>query len=347
MSDADSVKLKINGQIHDGWTSVQISQSLDALCSSFDLEIFDGAPIATGDACELFIGDVLILSGLVDATNFEISAQSRTLSISGRDKTCDLLDCSALNSPATWKAQKLDKIAKDLIAPFGLELEIEGSLGAAFSSFALEQGETVFDALTRLCRLRGLLLSSTPEGKVKIFTPTPEAVSWALVLGENIESMSVADNAVGRFSKYEIKGQHNGRETAAADARGPKATASDPGVKRYRPLLIIADEQSTLQGLQTRVNWEATNHKAQAQKVSINLMGWRAPDGSLYSKGVLVQVRADKMGVNAQLIVEDCDFVLDAGNRRTKLSLVAPEAYQPQPITQPSALKKPARRGTR
>ena len=172
------VALEIGGLGYTGWTEIVIERSIDAMVGGFDLTLSakekTGAedwPIEDGAACRVLLGGEVLITGYVDVAARFIGPDNRGLQVRGRDKAADLVDCSAIHTPGSWSGQKLEAIARALAEPFGVPVEIVGDTGAAFGKFALQQGETVFSAIDRMARYRGLVAWSAGDGTLRVGNP--------------------------------------------------------------------------------------------------------------------------------------------------------------------------------
>jgi prophage tail gpP-like protein len=335
--------LKVGGRQFDGWTDVSIDRPLDALCGAFTLgltERWPGQPerwrIEAGDAAQLLIDDEPIIDGWIDQARYSLSPNRHAIQINGRDRTCDLVDCSALHTPGFWTNRTLLQIATELCAPFGITVTIEGDPGAPFARFALEPGETVLDAIVRMTALRGYLATTDKGGNLLLMRPTEQVAGFTLVEGETIEQIEFDNSVVGRFSEYRLLAHDTSDEAALSAAARPGGSATDPGVKRHRPLLILADEETTAAGLDASALWEASVRAGQAQMVRVLVSGWRAPDGAVWRPNRIVPVRAPTVGIHAELLVSAVKFRRGATEgSRCELSLVRPEAYSLKPVASP------------
>lgn len=334
------VTLEVDGKAFEGWTSVQVAKGLQNPAGAFALTYAarsqDGAPpagIRVGAPCRVLIGGEPVIDGHVDATDPGFDARDRRLSVSGRDKAADLVDCSALNSPGTWKDRTLPQIAGDLLAPFGLSAEVEGDPGPPFKAFALQQGESVWEALERLTRFRGLMLVSTGDGSVRLIRPGRRRADFVLRQGETLMAVSGGRNDVDRFARYVVKGQSAGDdEVNGPAAAGPSAEAADPGARPGRTLLIVAEEQATLASLKLRADWEANVRAARSQTWSITVQGWRDPAGALWAADLVVPIEAPWAELTGDQLIVDVDFRLDAdGGSTTRLTCQPPDAWTPAP----------------
>lgn len=344
---ADVVTLKVGGQAFEGWTSQSVQKGIRNPAGAFSLDFAEriraeAAPMAIrrGDACEVLIGGEVVITGWVDKSSPGFDAGMRTLSVSGRDKAGDLVDCAALNKPGVWRGRSLTQIAQDLVAPFGLTVTARTDVGPAFPQFALQQGETAWSALERLARFRGLLAAPTSTGNIELIQPGRRRASFALVQGENLLGGGAVHDDADRFSLYVLKGQSAGNdEVNGQAASGPSAEVTDSGVRRYRPTLIVAEDQATLASLRARAGWEASVRAASASAVTLDVQGWRDPTGAIWSADLVVPVRAPWLDVDGDLLIADVEFKLDAaGGSLTRLTCAPPDAYRPQP---PAAGAKP------
>lgn len=337
---SDEVTLTIRGRRFEGWKKVSVERSLDTLCAGFELELTDrwnGQPerweIEAGDACEVFIGPDKVVTGYVDAPTYAIDATSRGIQVRGRDRTADLVDCSAIHTPGSWKNRKLDQIVAELLKPFGLTVRALKPTGSPFEKVALQPGETVFELISRLCAQRGLLAISDEQGDLLLTTPGSASAGYSLDLGRNLEAVTFTNDVVDRFRDYHLKAHGPAGQGAASR---PKATASDSGVSRYRPLLIIGDDETSTAALAARAKWEATVRAAQGQQVQAVVSGWRDDSGSIYRIDRLVPVRAAPVGVNDTLLVAGVAFTMDETGSRTRLTLMRREAFSQQPVVAPA-----------
>ena len=166
MRDAQ-VSLYVWGKVLTGWTSVEIVDSLEALSPTFalgysdrTLEVDGSIRISPGDECSVRIGDEPVITGYVDDSELEESAATRSLSVSGRSRTCDLVDCSALHKPAEWRDATIDTSPRTLSSRSGCGVLVQAPVGAPLK-LALPAVEARRERLRRhfaCCRHSALML---------------------------------------------------------------------------------------------------------------------------------------------------------------------------------------------
>src|SRR3546814_9752189 len=147
-------------------------------------------------------------------------------------------------------------------------------------------GSGGWEAIGRLCKCRGVLVQATADGNVEIITPGKRKASFKRAQGDNVLAGEASHDVRDRFSRYILKGQSAGDDEANGTTTSQaRADSADAAVKRYRPLLIIADEQADTATLQKRAAWESTVRAGRSQTVKLTAQGWRAPAGEISREG--------------------------------------------------------------
>lgn len=116
------------------------------------------------------------------------------------------------------------------------------------------------------------------------------------------------------------------------ESSGLKIEVVDNDITRYRPMVIIADDNMTGASGYQRAMWELKRNKAEAQKAIVTIQGWQKPDGSLWLPNEIVMLTAFELGFEreARLIVE-VNFILDENGTRTQLTLMHRDAFDEPP----------------
>jgi len=340
---ADDIVLSIGGVDYGGWTDASVSTAIDTICGSFDFTLAEREPgkdrpfvFEASAACKVKVGGEPLIDGWIDAINPSVDPEAHGIVISGRDRAGDLVDCSAIHTPGSWINIALETIAGELCAPFGITVTARADTAPRIKRFALQQGETVFEAIERLCRYRGLLPISMPDGNVELIAIDPSLPAIARIAqGVNMKSGSAEHNVSERFSHYIVKGQASGDDDANGRAvSGVKAEARDPAVKRYRPLLFVGEEQSTIGGLETRAKWEASVRAGKSQSAPVTIPGWRGPDGKLWTRGTMVDLVSPWLLIDAKMLIVEVTLSISGESKSTELKLSPPAAYSQLPVSE-------------
>lgn len=334
---AYDVRLEIEGALYGGWTSITIRRGLEQVAGTFELAVTERwpgqaipRPIKPGAACRVLVDGDPVITGYVDDVPPEYNEKEHTLLVTGRDKTADLVDCSAPS--AQFAGRRLAQVAEALCRPFGIDVVSECDTGPAFRLLKNHEGDSVYETLEAAAKVRAVLLITDGQGRLVLTRAgMGKRVATVLELGTNILACKALFTMRDRFSTYTIKGQGVGLDgwgTAAAHAKG---RATDPRVPRHRPLTIITDAQTEGQSAGERAQWEASVRYGRSRRVSYTLCGWKHESG-LWAPGQIVPVRDVWLGIDESLLVVQVAYMLDDQGTRCELTLQPVEAFRLLPV---------------
>lgn len=361
MSEANNpgrAELTIGRQSFEGWTSVSVTHSIESAASNFDLSLTDRwavtqqpRPVRPGSPCLVSLEGQPLLNGYIDAPRPSYDAKKRSLSVSGRAKTCDLVDCSLPMEGGQYKGQSLVQLAKIFCAPFGIEVvntvaEANNPVGG---DWQIEPGETGFESLERAARFARCLLTCDPSGRLVITRASSEVLPIHLRHGEQILEASADYDHRDRFSHYTVKGDSASGGDDWDNLDGESVTQSigrarDEGVSRYRPMVLIGEDNLDNSKAAQRADWEMRRRRARSQAVEVTVQGWNMPGSrQLWPINKQVRITDPWLGLDGVLLLITAGtFTKNSDGTRTRLSLMPREGFEVEPITPKKAKKKKA-----
>lgn len=338
----NNVRLIVNGQEYGGWKGVEITAGIERQVRDFTLSVTDKWPgqkdlprrIRPGDRCEVFIDQDQLITGYVDSTPIQYDGGSITVGVKGRSKTCDLVDCSAVTSPGQWRGTTIDRIAADLARPYGVDVISEIAVGAALTH-AIDQGETVFESIERMLKLRQFMATDDAQGRlVFISVGSGGRAKTALKFGENILGGSADLDFKDVYSEYICKGQRAGDDLDFGDAvAGVSASLKDDTVARRRVMLIKSSGQTDGGTAADRVKWEKAHRRGKAFATSYTVQGWRQEDGTLWRHNKLVRVIDPIIGFDNDLLISEVTYEKSDKGTLCHIRVSPPEAFVINPAT--------------
>lgn len=334
----DKVSLYIKGKIYEGWKSANITRSVEALAGSFKLTTTDRWDVSSdpwqilpGDPCVLKVNGENLITGYVDSVAPSYDSESHEISIAGRDKTCDLVDCSAYVKSFEIRRQNLKGIADILCKPFGIGVIVKSPAGAAFSSVAIQPGESVFDCLDRYARQRKVALTTDGLGNLVFAAIGTGAAHDALVEGVNILQANATLDHTERFSQYIVKGQApSSGDTNDAWNEAQNAVESravDSNIKRYRPLIITAESGVSSGSAGTRAQLEAKKRAGESTQVNITVQGWTQSNGELWPLNAMVRIKSPLLYLDEDMVIASLAFDISDSGSITQITLKRPDAF--------------------
>ncbi len=342
---SDDVTLRVNGKIHAGWTSVQITRSLETVSGGFSLSVTEQWPghqdlfqITPGAACKVSIGSDVLITGWVDDTGPSYDANSHEFTVRGRDVTGDLVDCSALAGAGRWNHANLLTIVGDLCKPFGIGVKSTvADVMKTIWDHHIQLGETAFECIERVCRIYAVLPTSDGAGNLVLTRAGEGGAIAELKLGGNIKAGSGSFSDRERFSRYIVIGQSIGSEaTDPSLFTAYHAESLDSAITRYRPLIVLAEASGgDPDWYQRRADWERASRAGKSKRATITVNGWRDANDALYRPNTMVRIDDDFLGLHGSMLIAGATLSLTDQGQLTELTLVRKEAFLLEP---PSAL---------
>ncbi len=326
------VRLKVDGHVFGGWREITIRRGLEQLCASFDLTLTDrwsgqdtARPIMPGASCTVLVDNIPVIAGYVDDATPTYNKRQYGLTVSGRDLTGDLLDCSA---PSTqFSGRTLAQVAKTLCKPYGIGVKVQTDVGAAFSTLKNNEGDSVYETLEPAARIRAALLLSDGLGSLLLARAGTDRLTTVLKLGKNVLDCRAGYSHRDRYSNYTVKGQSAGSDDwNGEDAAQPLGTATDPAVTRHRPLTVLAEENVDKAAAQKRAEWERNVRYGRSRRLTYTVPGWFHADG-LWAPNHMVRVRDGFLGLDEYRLISGVTLTLNRDGFRARLDVVPRETF--------------------
>jgi len=319
--------LHVNNSDYVGWEDIRVTRSMEQVAGSFKLQSTDQKDIKSGDACRVSIGDTTIIKGFVDDRAVEYDSESHQISISGRDATADLVDCTAI--PVQIKGNTILQIAQTLCKPFPfVTVSSHTDVGAPFLNINAEVGQSPFEVLSMLAAHRGLILMSDGAGGLLITKPSETRAGGALVYGKNILSCRASSSMRDRYKNYSMV--YQSQESSfnfGGNAQQMIAKSTDPGVTRYRPFSIYANDATDLQ---KHADFERNIRAGKSNRLTYTVSGWHSDGKNLWAPNTVVSVTDPKQApqlLNTELLIASVTYVENSEGRKTELTVLPKSAF--------------------
>lgn len=344
----ETAVLTVNGRAYSGWTSVMVRRLYGGACSDFEFtaaEPLDAAAdfaswrITPGDKCTVTLAGILAFTGYVFVRQGSFNPQLHGLMVTGRSLTADAVDSSAPVNGGQYKGYSFEAIASALAQGAGVNLVIKGSspdLARPFPQFSIAYGETVFEAVERLARLRGLYITDDANGNwiADVFDPKG-ASGGQLVEGQNLLEARASIDGSRSFSIVNIVSQRPGDDhTNGEAARDVSATVTNPNARAGRRQISLMEEPGSPQDAATRANHETAYNATDLVDCHCVVQGWQSAPGVLWDVGKNYAVKSPMLDLDRTLSSRQVVYSQSAAGSRTTIDLCTPEslAFSATPI---------------
>lgn len=125
-------------------------------------------------------------------------------------------------------------------------------------------------------------------------------------------------------------------------ASGLKVEVVDSAISRYRPLVIIADDNMTGTSGYQRAMWEMKRNNAEGKRSTAKVQGWFKEDGTLWQPNELITLIATPFGITGEeRLIVDCRYSFDdQGGTVTEMTLMHRDAFDEPEEAQDKATGK-------
>lgn len=345
------ITLVTDGLRFRGWSDLSVSRSMDSLSGAFGFALRNKAnqfAIGPGLPVSVQIDGNPLMTGYIETRNRRVTANTLEFGIGGREKTCDIIDCSAVYKTGRWNTEtKVEDIFKALSAPYGIDAYDVTGTNATMKRFSLDDGETNFSAMNRICRAKKLIMLTDVDGNIVITSPGAKIASDKLELGVNVFDHEDNIDYTDRFSTYDIKTEVDSGESIDYLGNDQKVRqwttyarghAEDPVIKtwlgRHRNIILHPEYQASNAVAKTTAEWEAKIRAARSTSITVKVNGWYQKGGKeLWGVNMLVHYVNDVFNIDDTFIIAEIEYSysIQAGTVCT-MKLRNKNAYSPEPL---------------
>jgi prophage tail gpP-like protein len=336
----DDLTLVAGGRAVSGWTGVRVTRGIERCPSDFQVGLTERYPgeaadvvVRPGDACEVRLGDDLVITGYIDAFVPAIDGRSHQIMITGRGKCADLVDCPAIwpacqivNSTVLATAQKLAK-------PYGIGVVALADVGAPVEMYSLRWGETAYNVIEEICRYKGLLAYDQPDGQLVLAQVGTAKAASGLKEGVNVERAAIHFDNSQRYSEYVVRRLGMDYLHDLGEGGNLLEVVEDQGIARYRPFWLVCENGDDGTVTKKRALWECARRAGRSQVVSVLTDSWRDSAGALYAANTLIDVDLPSLKLpERELLIAEVSYLRDRSGTHAQLVLMPPAAFSPEPI---------------
>lgn len=385
-----AIRFEIDGQIFDQWEEAAISRDLKNFTGTFAFTCRDNVrslqtflyaseippvyQLRPGAAVKILVHGEMVLAGFIETVSPEIDENEARVSISGKDKAGDLIDCAAApDGPAEFNNVTLAEAARRIAAPFGLTVRSDIDAGGIFRRYSIDMAETGLSALEKAARQSQALLLSDGIGSLVITRTGAGRAPADLRLPGNVKSARGTFTHKGRYSKTIIRGQSeqaagkrpaggaplgagktippeerksgNG-EAGRSEAAGVTATgiAGDSEVKRHRPRVHLARTKGDKEACKREAHWRSRAARGQSEEMHYTVAGFQA-NGRLWRVNEMAFVSDTYQAIERDMLICGVTFRESDQGRITELAIISPEAFDNRPVKGRRKNKKGKKKG--
>jgi prophage tail gpP-like protein len=330
--------VEVRGSNFYDWESVWVQHRFAEAWPIFRFTAAERTPPSTlatlqfmpGDFATIYLGGVLAIRGVIVTRQTAYDAKNHAVQLEGYGVTWLAARASHLDEDGNFDGMSFIQAAARVLAPFagqGVGWTVDGVLDSTpFARLQIEPGETIWNFLERIARVRGILIGTDSKGNFVFTGPHSTPPTDQLVEGQNILRCQAILSAEYLYSEYDVRGQ-----TAASDSNAGSQASEVQGqaggaLQMYSPQLTPAEQPLWSQGEAfTRANYEHVWHDYTYATATITVQGWLRNNGDIWRVGDTVHVTSPMAVLDMDMAIQTATFTQDRQNGTlTSLELVDP-----------------------
>lgn len=333
---ADALIIKVGGQIYKQWKSIEITKDLEAIAGAYNLTLTTPSifTLVNGAKIDVEIGNKPIISGYIENVSFSGGGDQNEMTLRGRDKTGDLVDCSIVTKSSEYLNMTFKSFCESVCKPFGINVIVRTpKANQLIPKISLEQG-SAFEEMEREARKLGVFLFASHSGDLVIAEVGKETINTRLEAPGNIIKYQANLDYSDRFSDYTVKGhQSSSKHLTPQQQIRVSSGAQDHNIERYRPLIVVAGSATTSQQAKALVEYEAAVRAGRSETVTVTVNGWTDKESNIWETNKLILVVLAPLGFEHTLLIKSVVLrYSETGGQITELTLTDPGEFTPKPV---------------
>lgn len=302
------IRLLVGGFECKDWDDVTIDSQVDVPADAFSFALYNPpenalpATVKAGASAQIYFGEELILTGIIDRLSDSITRAGRTLQLSGRDLAGQLIDCSV---PIKNSRQiTLSTLIQDYV--------LSTSLGTVINNFRIqndswlknkitvEPGESLYDAIAKAAQVTGQFIWMDEKGVLNIgdpFTFADQNTQTLILMysgnDNNVLKASYDEDVSSVFSDIKILSQDTkGQHILAETNRSTPYTFERLKIVSMSDIETQAEAQAAINKIQHDNDLEAYTLNVSVADWLINGSVWKATGKIIFNSDVLPRANA-------------------------------------------------------
>ena len=338
------IYLEVEGIKYEGFTDIAVNSALENFSSSFSFsttvkETSFGRiqnDLKLGQQARVFIDEILIITGYIEDLDIQYSADSHSITVSGRDIGGDLIDSSIRQK--SYKQRDFEKLINLVLADNGYSIEVINNVGTLTleptETIKTEQNDSVFDFLDRYAKKLQVLLKINANGDLEIIREDDEVVKNYLIndftQNGNILSASLNLTTINRFNVIEVYSQDNNR-THTKTSISQKGTATDSQIRTTRRKIITMDTASQSKSLKALAEWNVNLRRAKGSRYSCKVLGFYSGN-TIWQPNKLVNIVDLTAQIQGNFLIQGVNFSQSLQGSFTTLDIVERGAFSTEGV---------------
>lgn len=334
------ILFRVNGIDYKDINEIEFNKSLTEFCGGFSLSITDrndrGILFNGQEECELVIEGESIFKGYIVSTDGSIDNDFHLISVSGNERTNDLVESDLTENIEFTQSIKLEDIIRKVLSSLGMDF-ISVKSNTTLTPFNTDEtisgqvGENAFQFIEKYARKKQVLITTDRDGNILLQRSSSIPNGGDLQLIKNNPTNNILTSSYRKdfrkiFAQYTLKCSDNlstGWVNKSFEER--RAFAFDTTIRQSRRKEIVVDSTDIFT-LRKMAIWEQ-NVRLNGGEYICKVQGFKSNNDQIWYPNMLVSVKDDIWGIEKNMIIKSCSYTQNNSGTFTNLNLVDPVVF--------------------
>lgn len=331
----NKIYLEVNGIKYEGFTEIAVNNAMENFCSSFSFSTTIKETelgrivndIKLSQEAKVYVDNNLLITGFIEDIEKEVSANSHSITVSGRDVGGDIVDSSIVQK--SYSQRNFEKLINLVLKDNGFIIDVINKVGSlnleSAEKIKTEQGETVFNFLDRYAKKLQVLLKTDNKGNLTIIREDDDVVKNMLINNytsdTNILSSKIKLSTVDRFNLVEVYSQASNKSYTNIGI-SQKGIATDSQIRSTRRKIVVMNTASESKSLKALAEWNITLRRAKSSRYTCQTLGFYSSNKTLWQPNTLVDIIDYDMEIEGTFLIQGVEFSQSSRGSFTTLDIV-------------------------
>ena len=289
------------GSVYNYWQTVEVDREFGKTLDFARVTVAEIGDIThgwktlrlqPGNPAQVYLAGIKVIDGKVTIRQVSFDPEQHGVEITIASSVLSLTMGTVDANPGQYIGYTFPQIATSICAAVGVKFQVIGSpsdIDMPFARVSEHPGETRYDFIERLGRMRNVHLSSDGMGTLLASRGIGSASIADLVEGKNIESARLVWRNDITASKTTTIGSLQGGSSSGQQGDGTRdlrATAQNPDYHGPETLTVLTPQADNVKGLAHHSDHENNFNVLTQVDLEVVTYGWFMPNGSLWIQHV-------------------------------------------------------------
>lgn len=311
------LKVYINNNKVD-YINAEVQRSIESFCGSFSVELRQDVDCKKNDNVVIYSNNEKIITAKIENITDNVDKSTYSLSISGRDKTGELIDSHM--KPKIYKQKTFKSLVQAVLKDNGYNFKIIEDVITSRLIDKTEDGghNKIFDFLDEYAKKAQVLLFTDEDGDLVI---TREGSDLAVnVLDSNNILQSTLDTNINESYKFiDVYGSIKNNYSTKRNLQ--KASIVNNLSNTNKRLIVKVSNNSSYKTLNLMANWYKNVKQATGSKYECSVKE-HSQGGLLWKPNSVVNIIDNRKSINGVFLIQGVKYRSGASGNITDLSIV-------------------------